>query len=767
MVVKMATISPRSGSFEVYIRQQWCKVFVTLNEDNVTLALDENLNNSLPLNISTESTTSRQDQLPESIAGQKRLVRVIKEEQNGLGISIKGGKENKMPILISKIFKGMAADKTEKLYVGDAILSVNGEDLREATHDEAVRALKKAKKIVELEVKYITDFSPCFRKISALNELGWGSQEAQRDVARANWTETKTIPLKLCYLCRNLSMSDPEKRTVELHSPDGKSTCIIRFPDAAIASDWFNAIHSNVTLLLSQCIAEANQIMSSAPNSREIKHIGWLSEQLLNEQGSMTWKPVFIALTDKDVLLYDTAPWSKEEWATPFQSHPLLATRLVHSGRLSNPASGSDIMTFGTRCGTRNGVETHIFRVETQRDLAYWSRALVQGSHGVAAIIKEVACAVKWQGLDARLTIHYDSGFTLHTATPSDSQEPSTSNPSTVAWSFPYEKLRMTGDDGHRLLWLEFADGSEQELDLGTCPKPIVFVLHTFLSAKVNRLGLLKSRERFIYFCCGVEAWKMSSKLVKTISEKLKITSPTVLSKAEELTQMLDIKVGSQALTMLNLTGSCPVVMCLELAANSSGKSFNKDEGLKLSGVNKKVYTNGLKALESMLDLSSCVTIKDLAIQFGCTPASELATKTLKSYEDDFKAKSGAEMDFLSPMFQATALCAACRKLKLKIDWNKLREVCSIKRSTYDKLVAEMEVHTMKLLETKKVEKQKRSRGSGLLDEVERHLKEEENSKKQKKEDVNEQGEVDDYEVWKKRILASATKAIEQGATAT
>lgn len=154
MVVKMATFSPRSGSFEVYIRQQWCKVFVTLNEDNVTLALDENLNNSLPLNISTESTTSKQDQLPESIAGQKRLVRVIKEEQNGLGISIKGGKENKMPILISKIFKGMAADKTEKLYVGDAILSVNGEDLREATHDEAVRALKKAKKIVELEGRF-------------------------------------------------------------------------------------------------------------------------------------------------------------------------------------------------------------------------------------------------------------------------------------------------------------------------------------------------------------------------------------------------------------------------------------------------------------------------------------------------------------------------------------------------------------------------------------------------------------------------------------
>lgn len=70
--------------------------------------------------------------------------------------------------------------------------------------------------------------------------------------------------------------------------------------------------------------------------------------------------------------------------------------------------------------------------------------------------------AVKWQGADARLTIHYDSGFTLHTVVPSDGPEPSTSNPTTVAWSYPYEKLRMTGDDGHRLLWLEFSDGSEQ-----------------------------------------------------------------------------------------------------------------------------------------------------------------------------------------------------------------------------------------------------------------------------------------------------------------
>ncbi|XP_029142043.1 beta-1-syntrophin-like, partial [Protobothrops mucrosquamatus] len=95
--------------------------------------------------------TDLPEQVPEAVSNQKRCVKVLKQEMGGLGISIKGGKENKMPILISKIFKGLAADQTQALYVGDAILTVNGADLRDATHDEAVQALKRAGKEVVLE----------------------------------------------------------------------------------------------------------------------------------------------------------------------------------------------------------------------------------------------------------------------------------------------------------------------------------------------------------------------------------------------------------------------------------------------------------------------------------------------------------------------------------------------------------------------------------------------------------------------------------------
>lgn len=169
----------RSGLLEVLVRDRWHKVLVNLSEDALVLSCEEGsaayngigtaTNGSFcrgagsghpgaggaqppdsPAGVRT-AFTDLPEQVPEAISNQKRGVKVLKQELGGLGISIKGGKENKMPILISKIFKGLAADQTQALYVGDAILSVNGADLRDATHDEAVQALKRAGKEVLLE----------------------------------------------------------------------------------------------------------------------------------------------------------------------------------------------------------------------------------------------------------------------------------------------------------------------------------------------------------------------------------------------------------------------------------------------------------------------------------------------------------------------------------------------------------------------------------------------------------------------------------------
>ena len=73
---------------------------------------------------------------------------------------------------------------------------------------------------------------------------------------------------------------------------------------------------------------EVNAILADRPGNREVHVMGWLAEQVqMPESNRLEWKPVFAALTDKDILLYDITPLSCEDWAAPYISHPLLATR--------------------------------------------------------------------------------------------------------------------------------------------------------------------------------------------------------------------------------------------------------------------------------------------------------------------------------------------------------------------------------------------------------------------------------------------------------
>lgn len=52
------------------------------------------------------------------------MVQITRQKLGGLGLSIKGGAEHKLPILISRIYKDQAADATGQLFVGDAIIKV-------------------------------------------------------------------------------------------------------------------------------------------------------------------------------------------------------------------------------------------------------------------------------------------------------------------------------------------------------------------------------------------------------------------------------------------------------------------------------------------------------------------------------------------------------------------------------------------------------------------------------------------------------------------
>lgn len=108
--------------------------------------------------------------------------------------------------------------------------------------------------------------------------------------------------------------------------------------------------------------------------------------------------------------------------------------------------------------------------------------------------------------------MHLDRGFSL--------LDGSLTGPnSQVIWSYAFDMLKTSADDGQRKLFLNFGtdDGDVvcfvkfsrlctrfsnnrciyrargfhlQELDMEGCPKPSVFVLHNCLSAKVHSLTM-------------------------------------------------------------------------------------------------------------------------------------------------------------------------------------------------------------------------------------------------------------------------------------
>ncbi|XP_077409126.1 Golgi-associated PDZ and coiled-coil motif-containing protein isoform X2 [Vanacampus margaritifer] len=87
--------------------------------------------------------------------GPIRKVSLVKEDHEGLGISITGGKEHGVPILISEIHPSQPADRCGGLHVGDAILAVNSINLRDAKHKEAVTILSQQSGQIEFEVVYV------------------------------------------------------------------------------------------------------------------------------------------------------------------------------------------------------------------------------------------------------------------------------------------------------------------------------------------------------------------------------------------------------------------------------------------------------------------------------------------------------------------------------------------------------------------------------------------------------------------------------------
>ncbi|XP_045447444.1 beta-1-syntrophin [Melitaea cinxia] len=487
----------RSGLLETLVRGVWYRVHCSLEDDYLSVCLDDGYDATTTLNGSlnnnnVETPNSDFTEVPEAIANQKRVVQVVKSDNNGLGISIKGGIENNMPILISKIFKGMAADLTEQLYVGDAILSVNGEDLKDATHEEAVKALKRAGKMVQLEVKYLREVTPYFRKASIISEVGWELQRGYMmetppspPSPRRRRADTRYIPLLMACVAKNLRHNDPEDRTIEMYSPDGVHALALRAACSSAAAGWHRALHAAARRAARAALARARPLLRSLVG--DVRYAGWLARRPAHDHMGASggsddsdetegWQPTFVAITDRELRLYEAAPWSGEAWCAPAESFGLAATRLAWWRR------GGGAAALGVRAGTAAGLAVRALRADAPPDLAAAAGALVDGAIHAVRAQPEFTFRCRYRGACARLSLGA-GGVCVWEAAGSLGR-----GGARALYRRPLHALRASADDDRAALWLHFADDDTLELDMEGSPKPAVFILHNLLCARVHAL---------------------------------------------------------------------------------------------------------------------------------------------------------------------------------------------------------------------------------------------------------------------------------------
>ncbi|XP_060098861.1 disks large homolog 1 isoform X2 [Heteronotia binoei] len=104
------------------------------------------------------ASPGRYSPVPKGMLGDDEITRdprkvVLHRGSTGLGFNIVGGEDGE-GIFVSFILAGGPADLSGELRKGDRIISVNGVDLKAATHEEAAAALKNAGQAVSIVAQY-------------------------------------------------------------------------------------------------------------------------------------------------------------------------------------------------------------------------------------------------------------------------------------------------------------------------------------------------------------------------------------------------------------------------------------------------------------------------------------------------------------------------------------------------------------------------------------------------------------------------------------
>ncbi|XP_014229159.1 gamma-1-syntrophin isoform X1 [Trichogramma pretiosum] len=450
-----------------------------------------------------QQTPNHNGRLPNET--KERMVQITRQKVGGLGLSIKGGAEHKLPVLISRIYKGQAADQSGQLFIGDAIIKVNGEYITACNHDDAVNILRNAGDIVVLTVKHYRAAKPFLQKtegtldnaVNGVVEGDWQEPPASKQhnnpsspkvndhggsnassanntgsLKKKKWVDIVTVPLMMAYVTRYIFGTDKLRRNAfEVRGLNGARTGVIHCDDTAILSQWLKYITDNITSLTYLQMKLYNRNFEVG---ERIEYMGWVNEAASNSnQLWQSYRPRFLALKGPDLLLFETPPCNIGDW-----SHCALTFKVYQT--LFRVMRESENVDERQHCFLVQspGKSPRYLSVETRQELLRIEAAWHTAVCSAVTHLKSKSFPVTLNGKAAEITLDWSQGFTLKFE---GSAEP--------VWKYKFHQLRGSSDDGKSKLKLHFQEHDSiaietKELDCSQLQN-LLFCIYAFITARV------------------------------------------------------------------------------------------------------------------------------------------------------------------------------------------------------------------------------------------------------------------------------------------
>ncbi|XP_042202779.1 gamma-1-syntrophin isoform X3 [Callorhinchus milii] len=394
----------------------------------------------------------------------ERTVTIRRQTIGGFGLSIKGGAEHNIPVIISKISKEQRADLLGLLFIGDAILQINGINVRSCKHEEVVQVLRNAGEEVTLTVSFLKR-APAFLKLplyedctcvpsdqssgtssplcdsglhlnyhpnntDSLSCSSWPTSSGLKWEKR--WCDLRLIPLLHSRLSYYVPGTDICRQTAfQVIAVDGVCSGIIQCLTVEDCIDWLQAIAINISNLTKHNIKKINR---NFPVNQQVTTWDWTRAV----RSYVVYEIMCKILKDSDL-------WDRRKYSFSVQ--------------------------------TENG-EDLVFSLELEYELILWEKAFQTSTF---LEVERIQCKTYPCVLESHLmglTIDFNMGFVCFDAATK-----------AVLWRYKFSQLKGSSDDGKSKIKFLFQNTDTKQIEAKELEFSNLFAvlhcIHSFFAAKV------------------------------------------------------------------------------------------------------------------------------------------------------------------------------------------------------------------------------------------------------------------------------------------